>query len=83
MGTWEGTHDGKTVKLSFMEKGIWIVTLPDDTTSGTWTVGPEGNAVMSYNDGKVIAMPLKDGRLIAKPENEASAIVFERADKKK
>lgn len=83
MGTWEGTHEGETVELSFMEKGIWIVQLPEDTTSGTWTVDSEGNAVLTYEGGKVIATTMKDGRIIAREGDGSNAVVLEKTDKKK
>jgi hypothetical protein len=83
MGTWEGTYEGKTIELSFMEKGIFIVKIPDKTFAGTWTIDPEGNAQMTYDDGKVIATPMNDGRLIARPEDGSGAVVLEKTHKKK
>ncbi len=82
MGTWTGTDEGETVELSFMEQGIWIVKLPDGTTAGTWTIGPEGNAVLIYDDSKASATPTSDGRLIVRHEGESNVMVFDKADAK-
>lgn len=83
MGTWKGTIDGEAIELSFMEKDIWIAKLPEETSSGTWTIDAEGNALMSYEDGKVIATLLNDGKMIAREEDGSSAVVFEKSDSKK
>ena len=82
MGTWEGTYEGETVELSFMEKGIWIVQTPDNTTSGTWTVDPEGDAQMTYDDGKAIATTMSDGRIVVKDEDGSNAAVLKKTKNK-
>ncbi len=83
MGTWKGTTDGEPIELSFMEKGIWVVKLPEETSSGTWTVDAEGNARITIEDGKAIATVVNDGTLIAREEDGSSTVVFEKSDPKK
>ncbi len=83
MGTWKGTiEEGEPVELSFMEKGIFIVKIPDKTVAGTWTMDPEGNAQMTYEDGKIIATSVSNGRIIARAEDGSGAavLVLERTD---
>lgn len=83
MGTWEGAYENEPVELSFMEKGIWIVKLPEETSAGTWTVDPEGNAQMTYDDGKSVATMMNDGRILVRAEDGGGAVMLEKADKKK
>ena len=83
MGTWEGTDEEATLEVSFMEKDILIIKTPDETIAGTWTIGPEGNAVMTFEDKKVIATLLSDGKIIARSESGSSAVVFEKRGSKK
>ena len=83
MGTWKGTHEGEPIELSLMEKDISIANTPDETVAGTWTIDPEGNAVMTFEDEKVIAMLLNDGKIIARNEDGSSSVVFEKSDSKK
>ena len=80
MGTWKGEYEGDPVELSFMEKGVFFVKIPDSPFAGTWTIDPEGNAQMTYEDGKIIASSMDDGRIIARDEDGSGAVVFERAD---
>ena len=82
MGMWKGTDDGETYELSLMEKGISIVKTSNETLAGTWTIGPEGNAVITFEseDGKIIATLLNDGKIIARQEGESWAVVFEKGD---
>lgn len=80
MGTWEGTDEEATLEVSFMEKDILIIKTPDETIAGTWTIDPEGNAVMTFEDKKVIATLLNDGKIIARSEGGSSAVVFEKSD---
>ena len=83
MGMWKGTHEGETIELSLMEKDISIAKTPDKTLAGTWTIDPEGNAVMTFEDEKIIAMLLNDGKIIARNEDDSSVVVFEKSDSKK
>ncbi|MHC4740963.1 MAG: hypothetical protein ACYS8Z_03570 [Planctomycetota bacterium] len=83
MGTWEGTNEGKTVEISFMEKDIFIMEYSGQSKAGTWTIDPEGNAVMAIEDGKAVATVMNDGRLIAREEDGGNAVVLEKAGKKK
>jgi len=80
MGTWKGQYDGEAVELSFMEKGIFIVKIPDKPFAGTWTMDPEGNAQMTYEDGKIIATSVSNRRIIARAEDGSGAVVLERTD---
>ena len=83
MGTWKGEYEGEPVELSFMERDIFIVKIPDRPFAVTWTIDPEGNAQMTFEDGKIIATSLNDGRIIARDEDGSGAVVFERADAEK
>ena len=83
MGTWVGTHEDETIELSFLEKDIWIVKLSDGTQGGTWIVDAEGNALLTYDDGKTTATPTSDGRLIVRDEDGDNVAVLEKAPKKK
>jgi hypothetical protein len=83
MGTWKGTYEGDALELSFMEKGLWIVKSDDSTTAGTWSIDPDGNAKLSYEDGKATAKLTNDGRIVVQPEGESNAAVLEKAPKKK
>ena len=80
MGTWKGTNSGEPVELSFIEKGIFIVKLPEETKSSTWTIDSEDNAVLTHEDDMVIATLLNDGKIVARKEGGSSAVVFERSD---
>ena len=82
MGMWKGTDDGETIELSFLEKDISIAKKGDETLAGTWTIGPEGNAVITFEgeDGKIIATLLNDGKIVARKEGQSSAVVFEKND---
>ena len=84
MGTWKGTlKGGVTMELSFMEKDILIIKMPDGTIAGTWTIDPEGNAMITVEDEKAIATLLNDGKIIARNENGSSSVVFEKSGSKK
>ncbi|MDH4238003.1 MAG: hypothetical protein OEW48_00425 [Phycisphaerae bacterium] len=82
MGMWKGTYEGETIELSLMEKDISIAKTGDETFAGTWTIDPEGNAVITFEgeDGRIIATLLNDGKIIARKEGESSAVVFEKSD---
>ncbi len=87
MGTWEGAHEGEALELSFMEKDTCIVKTNDETIAGTWTIGPEGKALMTFDDDndkvKVIATLVNDGKIIAQKEDGSEAVVFEKSASKK
>lgn len=83
MGMWKGTHEGETIELSLMEKDISIVKTGDETLAGTWTIDPEGNAVITFEDEKVIATLVNDGKIVARNEGDSSAVVLEKKDSKK
>ena len=83
MGTWKGVHEDQTLELSFLEKDIWIVKTADSTQAGTWIVDAEGNALLTYDDGKATATPTSDGRLIVRQQDGGNAAVLEKAPKKK
>ncbi len=83
MGTWKGTHEGDPVELSFMENGIWIVKEAGETTAGTWVMDAEGNAKMTYDDGKATVKLTGDGRILVQPEGESNSIVLDKASRKK
>ncbi len=83
MGTWKGAHEGETIELSFMEKDISIVKTGDETFAGTWIIDPEGNAVMTFEDEKVIVTLLNDGKILARKGAGSSSVVFEKSDSEK
>ncbi|MBL7144473.1 MAG: hypothetical protein ISS76_09595 [Phycisphaerae bacterium] len=83
MGTWKGTHEGETIELSFMEKNLCIAKEGEGTHAGTWSIDPDGNVLMTFEDAKVIATLTKQGQIIAREESGSEAIVFEKIDEKK
>lgn len=89
MGTWKGTYDGETAELSFMEKDIFIFILTSgeshEIISGTWTIDPEGNAVMTVEDEdeKGIATLLNDDKIIVREEGNSKTTLWEKSDSKK
>ena len=83
MGTWVCTHEDETLELSFLEKDIWMAKTPNGTQAGTWIVDAEGNALLTYDDGKATATPTSDGRLIMREQGGGNAAVLEKAPKKK
>jgi len=85
MGTWEGRHEEEAFMLSFMDKNIWTLKMPDETKAGTWTIDPEGNAVMTLEGetNKVIATLVNDGKIVAREEDGSNAVVLEKSDSKK
>ena len=83
MGVWKGTHQGTAIELSFTEEGVCTVKLPDETHTGTWSVDPEGNARMVFDDAKATATRMSDGTLTAREEGGLDTVVFEKVSKKK
>jgi len=85
MGTWKGMHEEKAFMLSFMDKNIWTLKMPDETKAGTWTINPEGNAVMTLEgeNNKVIATLVEDGKIVAREVGASNAVVLEKSDSKK
>jgi hypothetical protein len=83
MGTWIGEHEDEAVELSFLEKDVWIVKTADSTQAGTWSIDADGNALLTYDDGKATATPTSDGRLIVREQDGGNAVVLEKAPKKK
>ena len=87
MGTWEGAvEDEEIAELSFMENNIFTYTSNEmeKTIAGTWTINPEGNAVMVVDgeDEKAIATLVNDEKMILQGESTSNAAVFEKIDKK-
>ncbi len=84
MGTWEGTlAGGAMVEISFMEDQVLMAKFPDGTIAGTWTIDPEGNAVMFANDTKTIATLVNDKKIVTRNEDGSSTVLEKKDSKKK
>jgi len=83
LGSWKGTVDGEAIELAFMEKDLCIVKEHEGTHAGTWSIDADGNALMTFEDAKVIATLTKQGQIIAREKGGSEAAVFEKIDKKK
>ncbi len=64
-----------------MEEDIIVVTAGEEKTAGTWTVGEEGSARTTIDDGEVSATATRGGRMVIR--GEADTVVLERAAKKR
>lgn len=83
MGTWKATiAGGATIEVSFMEDGILQIKGPEGTAPGTWTIDPDGNAVITFRDNKTICMLVNDKKIVTRNE-DGSSTVLERSDSKK
>jgi len=78
----KGTVDGEAIELAFMEKDLCIVKEHEGTHAGTWSIDSDGNALMTFEDAKVIATLTKQGPSIARENGGSDAAVFEKMDKK-
>jgi len=84
IGTWKGMYEEEPVEFSFMEKGACIAKTNDETDethAGTWIIGLEGNAQMTFEGEamKFIATPVNDGKIIVRQEGESSGAVLEKS----
>ena len=83
MGTWEADWGGgETAEVSFMENDILEIKLPEGTAKGTWTIDPDGNAVITFRDNKTICMLVNDAKIVTRNE-DGSSTVLEKSDSKK
>jgi len=83
MGTWKGQYDGDPIELSFMENDIWVAKTSDETSAGTWSINSDGDAQMTYDDGKATAKLAGEGKILVQAEGEGNAAVLDKATRKK
>ena len=71
------------MEISFMENNILEIEVPEGTDAGTWTVDPDGNAVITFRDNKTICVLVNDGKIVTRNEDGSSSVLEKRASKKK
>ena len=84
VGTWEGSvEDEEIAVLSFMENDVFSYTTNEmgKTIMGTWTIDPNGNAVMDIEGetNKGIATFMNDEKIMLRDASESSGAVLEKS----
>ena len=84
IGTWEHTTaGGAVIEISFMESNILEIKVPEGTDAGTWTVDPDGNAVITFRGNKTICILENDRKIVTRNEDGSSSVLEKRDSKKK
>lgn len=84
MGTWEGTiAGGATIEISFMENDILKIKVPEGIVTGTWTIDPDGNAVMTLRDNKTICTLVNSRKIVTRNEDGSSTVLEKSGSKGK
>ncbi|UCG47847.1 MAG: hypothetical protein JSU94_20510 [Phycisphaerales bacterium] len=81
LGSWKGTHEGEGVEVVFMEEDMIVVTAGEEQMAGTWTVGEDGSARITIDDGEVTATATSDGMMVIR--GKADTVVLKRAEKRR
>jgi len=63
-----------------VDKGVCIAKVNEGTYAGTWIIGLEDNAEMTFEgEDKFIATPVNDGKIMVRQEGDSSQAVFEKS----
>jgi hypothetical protein len=83
LGSWKGTVEGDAYELEFLEKGVFRVKSSDESAAGTWTMEPNGEALLSFGEeDKGRAVRTGEDKIIVREGDGMKSYVFERAGKK-